>query len=157
MKYKLLTKEQFEALHKEFATFLAVLEIDKTEWDLIKSSNETRLNELLAQFSDLVWEDVLNKVQYLDHLSQDSHNLFSCEQKEMSRLVIRSTDSKFDFTKTADFEWFIDHSNDESFQYFKGTKVYKPSRNIEIFKIIEQGATISDGRLYNAVFRLIND
>jgi len=36
MKYKRLTKEQFEELHQEFATFLATQSIDKKEWDEIK-------------------------------------------------------------------------------------------------------------------------
>ena len=36
MKYKRLTKEQFEELHQEFATFLATQSIDKNEWDEIK-------------------------------------------------------------------------------------------------------------------------
>jgi hypothetical protein len=33
MKYKRLTKEQFEALHQEFSNFLATQSIDKAEWD----------------------------------------------------------------------------------------------------------------------------
>jgi hypothetical protein len=39
MKYKRLTKEQFEALHMEFANFLATQSIDKKEWDVIKAEN----------------------------------------------------------------------------------------------------------------------
>ena len=37
MKYRLLTKEQFESLHQEFAIFLASQSIDVKEWDEIKT------------------------------------------------------------------------------------------------------------------------
>ena len=36
MEYKRLSKEQFEVLHQEFATFLAAYSIDKKEWDQLK-------------------------------------------------------------------------------------------------------------------------
>ena len=37
MKYRQLTKEQFENLHEEFARFLATQSIDVTEWNQIKA------------------------------------------------------------------------------------------------------------------------
>jgi hypothetical protein len=37
MKYSRLTKEQFEELHPEFTKFLASQQIDKKEWDKIKT------------------------------------------------------------------------------------------------------------------------
>ena len=43
MKYKRLTKEQFEALHQEFTNFLASQSIDKNEWD----RNKNRINQKL--------------------------------------------------------------------------------------------------------------
>ena len=36
MKYARLTKEQFDELHAEFASFLATQAIDKAEWDSLK-------------------------------------------------------------------------------------------------------------------------
>lgn len=37
MKYRQLTKEQFESLYNEFTQFLASQRIDKNEWEQIKS------------------------------------------------------------------------------------------------------------------------
>ena len=36
MKYRQLTKEQFESLHQEFAQFLATQSIDVIEWNQLK-------------------------------------------------------------------------------------------------------------------------
>jgi hypothetical protein len=37
MKYRRLSKEQFEALHKEFINFLATQSITAAEWEVLKS------------------------------------------------------------------------------------------------------------------------
>ncbi|MCC7521724.1 MAG: hypothetical protein IT220_08840 [Flavobacteriaceae bacterium] len=156
MKYRLLTKEQFESLHQEFASFLAVLEIDKAEWDMIKVHQVEKVDDLLAQFSDLVWEDVLNRARYLEHHSPDSINLFCCEKEFMDRLVVRLENPEIDLLTQAGFDWFINHSNDASIQYFKGKKSYQSHRNAEIFKLIEEGSILTDGQLYEAVSKIIN-
>ena len=155
MKYRLLTKEQFEALHQEFATFLAVQEIDKIEWERIKAQQTERVDELLQQFSDLVWESVLNKAEYLEHFSKDSLNLFRCTEKYIERIVVRVENENINLMETAGFDWFVDHSNDPSINYFKGKKDYALSRNEEIFKLIESGSVLSDEKLFNAVSQMI--
>jgi len=43
MKYRQLTKEQFENLHEEFARFLASQKIDVHEWNQIKEEKPDRL------------------------------------------------------------------------------------------------------------------
>jgi len=42
MEYKRLSTEQFEALHQEFATFLAANSIDKKEWDQLKNQDSSK-------------------------------------------------------------------------------------------------------------------
>ena len=88
MKYRQLTKEQFESLHKEFAQFLATQKIDADKWTALKSENSPIVKEELELFSDLVWDDVLNKVEYLEHFSKTSVNLFKCEKEAVYRIVV---------------------------------------------------------------------
>lgn len=152
MQYRLLTKEQFEALHQEFATFLAVQEIDKTEWELIKTHAPEKVDFLLENFSDLVWDDVLNKAQFLEHYSKDSINLFACDDAQLSRIVIRIENEQIDLQTQEGFNWFLDNSNNPTIHYFKGKKEYAPNRNEEIFKLIEQGAVLSDGKTLSSCF-----
>ena len=49
MEYKRLSTEQFEALHQEFATFLAANSIDKKEWDRLKEY-EIEIAEISSRF-----------------------------------------------------------------------------------------------------------
>ena len=64
MKYRQLTKEQFEELHQEFATFLATQQVDVNEWNSIKESKPEVAEEEMNIFSDLVWDKVLLKTNY---------------------------------------------------------------------------------------------
>ena len=97
MKYRQLSKEQFEALHKEFAQFLASQQIDVKEWVAIKKEKPEIADEELNLFSDLVWDDALTKSNYLEHFSKTNINLFKCEQKQISRIVVQISKSDFDF------------------------------------------------------------
>jgi len=69
MKYTRLTKEQLEELHQEFINFLATQAIDKAEWDKIKIEKPEVAEQELDVFSDLVWEGVLGRAQFLEHFS----------------------------------------------------------------------------------------
>ena len=156
MKYKQLTKEQFEALHQEFAAFLATQQIDVDEWTKIKEENPGMLKEELDLFSDLVWEKVLNKTNYLEHFSNQNMNLFKCDKFQISRVVVQVNKSDFNFFSDKDFKWFIDNTNDESIEFFKGAKAYEKERNLELFDLIQKGSIISDGKLYENIFKLIS-
>ena len=155
MKYRLLSKEQFEALHEEFATFLATNGIDKDTWDTIKSNDSEQLDAYLEQFSDLVWEDVLNRTKYLEHYSEQSINLFYCEPNQISRIVVQVNNTAYDMRTAEGIDWFINNSNSRFIDYMKGQKNYIDERNVELFQIIEQGANLSDGELFKALEQII--
>ena len=156
MKYRQLSKEQFEALHKEFVQFLATQQIDVKEWSAIKENQPEIADEELNLFSDLVWDDALTKTKYLEHFSQQAANLFKCEEQSISRIVVEVKKSNFDFFNKADYQWFIDNTNNTQVQFFKGSKKYGKERNMELFELIEKGSVISDGNLYENLRLLIS-
>lgn len=156
MKYRRLTKEQFEELHLEFATFLAAQQIDVKEWNVIKKEKPEVAEEEMNVFSDVVWDKVLQKANYLEHFSENSINLFRCDVEEIHRIVVKINKKDINLLISDDYNWFVDNSNDESIEYFKGQKPYVKERNLEVFDLIEKGSVVSDGKLYEAVFKLIS-
>ncbi len=156
MKYRQLTKEQFEELHLEFATFLAAQQIDVKEWNEIKESNPKVAEEEMNLFSDVVWDKVLQKTNYLEHFSKQSINLFRCDAEQIHRIVVKVTKEGINLLNPDGYNWFYDNSNDKSIEYFKGQKPYTKERNLEVFDLIEKGSVVSDGKLYEAVFKLIS-
>ncbi len=155
MKYKQLTKEQFEALHEEFAKFLASQQVDINEWNAIKKEKPEVADQELNLFSDVVWDDVLNKTKYLEHFSEKNINLFKCDTLEISRIVVQINKPDFSFFKDDDYKWFIDNTQDKSITFFKGKKKYEKYRNTELFDLIQKGSVIADGKLFEAIYELI--
>jgi hypothetical protein len=153
MKYRKLTKEQFESLHQEFAQFLATQKIDVDEWNKMKSQNSELVENELSVFSDMVWEDVLNKVEYLEHFSQKSVNFFKCEKEAVYRIVIK-INKEIDLLSEQGYKWLLENPKDKAVDYLKGSKVYSKEKNIEIFNLIEKGSQISRGELYEFFNRL---
>ncbi|OIQ37871.1 MAG: hypothetical protein BM563_07410 [Bacteroidetes bacterium MedPE-SWsnd-G1] len=156
MKYRQLTKEQFEELHKEFATFLASQQIDVNEWNEIKKNKPNVAEDEMNVFSDFVWDRVLSKANYLEHFSKDNLNLFRCNPENVERIVVKVHRQGFDFTSKEDFNWFMDNSKDDAIEYFKGQKPYLKERNVEVFDLIEKGSAISNGELFEAVLKIIS-
>lgn len=153
MKYRKLTKEQFESLHEEFAKFLASQKIDANEWNKMKAENSALVEDELCVFSDMVWEDVLNKIEYLEHFSKESVNLFKCEKDKLFRIVIKINKDIDLFTEEG-YRWLLENPKDEAIEYLKGNKGYFEEKNSEVFGLIEKGSHISSGELYQFFNRL---
>lgn len=148
MKYKRLTKEQFEALHPEFANFLATQSINKIEWDEIKVNKPLVAEQELDVFSDLIWEGVLTNAQFLEHFSKNHIFLFHCQEKFIQSMVIKSLVYEVDFMKKEGLQWLSDNLFTETVEMHVGKKEYDANRNETIFNLITEGAILSDGQLY---------
>jgi hypothetical protein len=147
MKYRQLTKEQFESLHEEFARFLASQSIDVKEWNQIKKEKPTVAEDEMNVFSDVVWDDVLSKTSYVEHFSETTANLFKCDEKVVHRIAIK-INWDIDLLKQEGFEWLMQNPMDNSVDVFKGSKAYQSERNLEIFDLIEKGSSISKGEIF---------
>ena len=156
MKYRQLTKEQFESLHEEFARFLASQSIDANEWKQIKLEKPTLAEDEMNIFSDVVWDDVLTKTKYLEHFSKNSVNLFKCDNEEIHRIAIK-VNWDINLLEQEGFQWLMKNPMDNSVEIFKGTKPYnKNQRNEEIFDLIEKGSSISKGEIFEYFHQIIN-
>jgi hypothetical protein len=156
MKYNKLTREQFEELHEEFAVFLAAQSIDEKEWSRIKKDKPELADKEMEVFSDFVWEKVLGKAGYLEHFSRDSLNLFKCGDEKIDRILVRVNKEGINLLDANDFEWLLDNSKDPRIEYLKGKKSYKDDRNQELFDLIQKGSVVSDGKLYEAIDKMIS-
>jgi uncharacterized protein DUF6495 len=156
MKYTRLTKEQFEELHPEFINFLATQSIDKTEWDKIKSENPQIAEQELDVFSDLIWEGVLTRAEYLEHFSKNHIFLFHCSEAQIRSIVLKSLDNNIDFLTKEGLQWLGDNMFTDHIEMKAGTKDFTDDRNASIFNLIKQGAFLSDGQLYQQISSVMN-
>ena len=155
MKYTRLTKEQFEELHQEFTTFLATQSIDKAEWDTIKENKPEVAEQELDVFSDLIWEGVLTRAEFLEHFSKNHIFLFQCFDTEVKSIVLKSLVPEVDFLTKEGLQWLSDNMFTETIEMKVGKKVFTEERNYSLFQLIQQGAFLSDGQLFNQINTII--
>lgn len=155
MKYARLSKEQFEELQEEFINFLATQAIDKTEWDIIKSEKPAIVDQELDIFSDLVWEGVISRAEYLEHFSKNHIFLFQCFENEIKSIILKSKINEIDFLTKSGLEWLIDNLFTDAIEIKTGKKIFSEERNASIFQLIQQGAILSDGLLFKQIIAII--
>jgi hypothetical protein len=155
MKYTRLTKEQFEELNQEFSTFLATQAIDKAEWDTIKTATPEVAEQELDVFSDLIWEGVLSKAEYLEHFSKNHIFLFQCFDTYVQSIVLKSLVPETDFLSREGLQWLSDNMFTDTIEMKIGKKEFTEERNLSIFQLIQQGAFLSDGQLYQQINSII--
>ncbi|GAA3612976.1 DUF6495 family protein [Flavivirga amylovorans] len=155
MKYSRLTKEQFEELHQEFINFLATQSITADEWANLKA-NKPELAEMeLDVFSDLIWEGVLNKAEYLEHISPQHMYLFRLAEDKMYVIAL-TLKNDVDITTKEGYNWLRENLMDEHVEFLQADKDYTDDKNLDKFKMIEQGAVITKGDLFKYFDKLIN-
>lgn len=155
MKYARLTKEQLEELHPEFINFLASQSIDKAEWDTIKENKPEVAEQELDVFSDLIWEGVLTKATFLEHFSKNHIFLFQCFDTYVNSIVLKSLVPEVDLLTKEGLQWLSDNMFTETIEMKIGKKVFTEERNASIFALIQQGAILSDGQLYQQINSII--
>jgi hypothetical protein len=156
MKYARLTKEQFEELNQEFINFLATQSITAAEWAEIKTNTPEVAEEELDVFSDLIWEGVLSKVKYLEHISPQQMHLFHCAKKELRLIALKIKNPEVDITTTEGFDWFRANLLSDDVEFFTANKAYSENKGRDKFKIIEEGASITKGELYTYFESLVS-
>ena len=148
MKYARLTKEQFEELHQEFINFLASQSITADEWTELKANKPEVVEQELDVFSDLIWEGVLNKVKYLEHISPRQLMLFHISETHMDLIAIKVENEEIDLTNDYGYKWLQQNINNDDVVLYTSTKAIKEDRNKDIFVLIQQGSSITKGELF---------
>ena len=148
MKYARLTKEQFDELEEEFINFLATQSITAEEWRSLKAEKPEVAEEELDIFSDLVWEGVLSKVNYLENISEQHMHLFHCAEKEMNLISVKILNPDIDLGTKEGFGWFRKNWQSDFVEYLTASKAYSEDRNLDKFELIQKGAVITKGALY---------
>jgi hypothetical protein len=155
MKYRRLTKEQFEELHKEFINFLATQSITADEWSKLKLEKPELVIREMDIFSDLIWEGVLSKVKYLENISSQHMYLFQVLKNSISLIGVKINIDLIDLTTKEGFSWLRENLISENVEIFHSKKEFAEDIKLNVFKLIEQGASITKGELFKYFNKLI--
>lgn len=158
MKYRKLTKAELETLESEFIRFLASNTITADDWVKIKKESPEKAENLIDMFSDIVIGQTLERITYLDLKRPKDIRSFYCEKDKIYMkgiFIDGATDKVFDINEIPEKMFSNIQNTEVDLKVFKAERAYKETREMELFRLLEQGALISkDGHLYNLLSQL---
>lgn len=151
MKYHRLTHEQFEALHQEFAVFLATQGLDQSKWKEVKQNQPKKVELLLDLFSDVVWDKIISRCEFLEFSTPDQLFLFKILEKTASVIILKVEKLKIDLKTSSGFQWVLDHVDSDQVTIYQGSRPFTSSRNDFVYDYLKKGAVQSEGKRFKAL------
>lgn len=142
-KYRILSSEELELLEKEFIEFLVINGITADEWQKIKASEPEKTKKFIELFSDVVFEKLMRKTKYVIKQVGTVLMCFYYDDEEAKMILVQ--------------DWHIDKPLGEitkaditkgQFSISLQSKKYQKTRELELFQMIQGGAEVSDGKIY---------
>ena len=158
MKFRRLSQEELAEMETEFVRFLAANTVTGEDWEKLKEQNPEKAEQLIALFSDIVFEKIINDIKYLEFKTPSDIKTFYCQEEKIHMIGLRiDGNSSIDFTQNQSPEQMLSllQLSEAKLQMYQGEKAYKKDRAQELFDMMQNGALISkDGQLYKTLAQL---
>lgn len=159
MKYQRLSIAELELLTKEFVQFLALNGIAAEDWEQIKVSNRAKMDSLLDQFSDLVWDTTIQESAYFLLLQNQEIIAFYCSIEEMKMLNLRLENAEgFSFFNYENLNVALSCIPDSAVRHHSShTRLLKnvEERSIQVYSLLKGAYKIIQKEQWDFLFEQI--
>lgn len=150
MKYRILTMEELEVFEEDFKQFLIVNGVHTEEWEEMNKSDKDNAVKMVELFSDSVLQKVYEKINYLEHRSEQSCLVFKLNKENIELISINSNSDKVSL-ETPELIHDAILNNSDEIGIFSTEKEYNQIRETEIHELIQQGCVLSDDTFWNSL------
>ena len=161
MFYRSLRREELEELEPQFVRFLAAQGVPAEDWTKIKVADAPRAEQLVSQFSQMVFDDVLRRAEYLEQRSKQQLLAYRCgpEVLELRGLLVVG-ESPIDFrTERSTPELLADLQRSRArLKVLSAERRYRAGRNEEVYALLEANARLATtAELFDTLDALTGD
>ena len=157
MEYRRLTLEELKELEPEFKRFLATHQIQPEDWETIKAQEPERMESIIEQFSDIVFDKVLGTVHYLEYRKSREITVFyfAEDQLYLAGLQIQNNEADIDLNHPDVLNQLAADAGsilrEGDVAVFTSSKPYQRTRKQELLHFWESGCTVSNASLYHSI------
>lgn len=155
MKYRRLSLEELNELETEFVQYLAANSIPAEDWKEWQANQPEKVNEHIEKFSDIVFEKVITKIEYLEMRFQYSVRYIKTDDEKFSAFILEvdhPSNENFDFRNIENPISFLQSEEaPEKMDLLHFSEEYKIERNTQIFQWIKQGALITTNTIFDSI------
>lgn len=142
-KYRRLGDQELKGLEKELIQFLVVNGIDGITWEKLNISDPDLAEDLINQFSDLIFTKIWENNPYIIYLNSTFAHLVKLERSCIHAIWIKSS-NKYDVS-----EFLSNPKNSKDFEIYKGVKKIDDSEKI-LIEFLDLGYKLDlNGNFYN--------
>ncbi|MFT7628564.1 MAG: cag pathogenicity island protein 24 [Ulvibacter sp.] len=69
-------------------------------------------------------------------------------ETEMDLIVVKATKTDIDISSANGYKWLQENFASDDVEFFTATKAFSEDKNLDVFSLIQQGAVITKGPLY---------
>lgn len=154
MKYRCLTYQELDIAKDGFVDFLYENGTNKYEWNILNDQSHVWASNLLEEYSDMVFDNMLKEIEYINLNAGNELLCFEFEDQNYTLIKL-----KFDKKHLSLKNW--KESVQEEFTKMKcsiSSNQYATSRENLCFYLLENGGEVGNGKTFNAFkqLRLIN-
>ena len=158
MKYRRLTEVELDEVEPQFVRFLASNQITADDWEKLKTESPNKVERLIEIFSDIVFDKVLEDVNYLEFKTPHDLKAFHfLEDKAVMNGLKIEGETEVDLTEQMNPKQLSQQLQltGAKLKLYTAEKEYKESRKMEIFNLMEGGALISrSGTLFKSLEKM---
>jgi hypothetical protein len=150
--YRELTLDELKLFEQEFKEFLAVNGIDADFWKQMKTDDQNKVNQLISSFSDVIYNSVLLKLEYIEFATQNDIKYFYYGKEKAELIGLQS--NEVSFTNPEEVIKAIEEKK-VSIKSYKTSKAYTKKREEELFDMIKNGCQPSDGKMFKLLSSVV--
>ncbi len=150
--YRELTLDELKHFEQEFKEFLAVNGIDADLWKQIKTDDQDKVNKLISSFSDVIYNSVLLKLEYVEFATEHDIKYFYYGKEKADLIGLES--EEVTFTNPAEVIKAIEEKK-VSIKSYRTSKAYTQKREEELFYMIKNGCQPSDGKMFKLLSSVV--
>ncbi|MGB1040632.1 MAG: DUF6495 family protein [Flavobacteriales bacterium] len=150
--FRRLTLKELELFEQEFREYLAVNGIDASAWKQIKDNDPNKVDEHISVFSDVIYNSVLAKMEYVEYATDNDIKYFYYGKEKAELIGLES--NEVSFTKPEEVIKAIENKK-ASIRSYRTSKNYTKKREEELFAMLKNGCQPSDGKMFKLLEKLI--
>lgn len=155
IRFKCLSIEELDVLEKQFVTFLSAQSILAPDWIKIKEQEPLRAQEIIEDFSNVVYGSVFSEANYLERRTRLTYYCYQCLS---DRFVLVGLDVE----NSAEVD-FRDLDKDEirslaaktRMHVYTVEKPYTKDKADEVFTMMEFGCEMTDGVMFKVLASML--
>ncbi len=156
MKYRTLTDEELVHFEKDLKAFLIINGVDGSIWEKLNKDKPEQARALVDLFSDQVLQTIYERIYYLEHRSKQSLLVFQATETALNLIAIHAKDERVDLSTTESIHEALVNQISQ-LDFFQSHKKIDSDREMEVHKLLEQGAIPSSAEFWSKLRDFLNN